>query len=147
MGESERAELFSQRVVAGSRTYFFDVKASKDGAKYLVISESRPSEAGHEHTRVMVFEEHLGAFNDGLLKAMAFLGLASPRRGLHEIRKLYPKAYQTWTAAEDENLKARHAEGATTVELAEHLQRPPSAIRSRLARLGLKPRGKDEPTE
>ncbi len=37
----ERKELFSEKLPAGSRTYFFDVKKSADGIKYLVISESR----------------------------------------------------------------------------------------------------------
>ncbi len=37
----EKKELFTERVLAGNRTYFFDVKEAKDGTKYLVISESK----------------------------------------------------------------------------------------------------------
>jgi len=67
----KRKELFSQRVSAGSRTYFFNVKESADGMKYLVISESRQVGAGsYEHNRVMVFPEHLGAFNEAFNKAV-----------------------------------------------------------------------------
>ena len=40
----EKTELFSEKVMGGSRTYFFDVKQAKDGAYYLVISESRSKE-------------------------------------------------------------------------------------------------------
>lgn len=70
----KRQELFSERVFAGSRTYFFDVKETAKGTKYLVISESkRTSQGSHEHTRVMVFEEHLEAFREGLEKTLKFI--------------------------------------------------------------------------
>jgi len=39
-----KKELFSERVFAGSRIYFFDVKEATDGTKYLVIDESRHTE-------------------------------------------------------------------------------------------------------
>ena len=69
----EKADLFSEKVPAGSRTYFFDVKRAKDGAQYLVISESRPKEGGFEHQRVMVFPENVGAFGTALQKAAGFI--------------------------------------------------------------------------
>lgn len=39
--EKERAEIYSQRVRAGKRTYFFDVKATRANDYYLTITESR----------------------------------------------------------------------------------------------------------
>ena len=39
--ETRREELFSTNVAAGSRTYFFGVKESVNGDKYLTVSESR----------------------------------------------------------------------------------------------------------
>jgi len=71
--QQKRKELFSEKVQAGSRTYFFDVKESREHVKYLVISESRQTNAGYTHDRVMVFEENLESFSAGLGKAMAFL--------------------------------------------------------------------------
>lgn len=35
----ERTELFAVKVPAGRRTYYFDVKETTEGARYLVISE------------------------------------------------------------------------------------------------------------
>jgi len=58
----ERKELFSEKVVAGSRTYFFDVKESKDGTRYLVISELRQAGTDNKRHRVMIFEENAAAF-------------------------------------------------------------------------------------
>ncbi|MBO4543577.1 MAG: PUR family DNA/RNA-binding protein [Bacteroidales bacterium] len=37
----ERKELFSKRVRCGRRTYFFDVKSSKNNEPYLAITESK----------------------------------------------------------------------------------------------------------
>ena len=37
----ERAEIYSQRVRAGKRTYFFDIKSTRSNDYYLTITESR----------------------------------------------------------------------------------------------------------
>lgn len=71
--ERERKELFSEKVVAGNRTYYLDVKAGRDGARYLVISEMKKTNEGHERTRVMVFEENIEAFAAALEKVVAFM--------------------------------------------------------------------------
>jgi len=135
----EKKELFTQKVVAGSRTYFFDVKEAKDGTKYLVISESRQTDSSHDHSRVMIFQEHLEVFVEGFQKALQFLGLKSKAYNLDEIRRAYPKAYERWTSDEDEQLRTKYHEGVGIAELATFFQRQPSAIRSRLAKLGLLP--------
>ncbi|MCS7084135.1 MAG: PUR family DNA/RNA-binding protein [Aquificaceae bacterium] len=54
----ENGKVFSKRLVAGKRTYFFDVKKGKDGSAYLVISEQRDD----KKVRLMVFEDRLDAF-------------------------------------------------------------------------------------
>ena len=63
--------LFSERFHAGNRTYYFDVKEAADGTKYLVIDESRHTEGdSYEHKRVMVFEDNVAKFMEGLTKAV-----------------------------------------------------------------------------
>ena len=37
----EKEELFSKAVKAGKRTYFFDVKSTKNDEKYITITESK----------------------------------------------------------------------------------------------------------
>ncbi|MCL5022071.1 MAG: PUR family DNA/RNA-binding protein [Nitrospirae bacterium] len=71
---TQKKELFSETVKAGSRTYFFDVKESASGSKYLVINESRKVGESHEHKRVMAFEEDVQSFSEGLKKAVEFMG-------------------------------------------------------------------------
>ena len=67
------SEIFSEKVVTSRRTYYFDVKETKDGAKYLVIGELTQVGNELERHRVMVFEESLDLFMDGLDKAVEFI--------------------------------------------------------------------------
>ena len=136
----ERKELFSEKVPAGSRTYFFDIKESSEGIKYLVISESRQvGGESYEHNRVMVFQEHLVVFNEGFNKAVKFMmGEGNSKAyDVEQIRREYPKAYTKWTEEEDIRLRNEYIQGKTVNELARSFQRKPSAIRSRLRKLGL----------
>ncbi|HVG18914.1 MAG TPA: DUF3276 family protein [Blastocatellia bacterium] len=67
------SEIFSEKVVTRRRTYYFDVKETKDGSKYLVIGELTQVGSELERHRVMVFEESLDSFMDGLDKAVEFI--------------------------------------------------------------------------
>jgi phosphomannomutase len=65
--------LFNFMVKAGSRTYFFNVKETKTGNKYLIINESKfKSEGEYEKQNIIIFEENLDGFRDGLEKAINF---------------------------------------------------------------------------
>jgi len=68
-------ELFSEKISAGKRTYFLDVKKSREGVQYLTISESKRKEDGkYEHLRVIVFEENIPAFLEALNRAVVAMG-------------------------------------------------------------------------
>jgi hypothetical protein len=140
MMPDDRKELFSEMVSAGSRVYVFDVKQSKDGTRYLLISELRKTKESSEPHRVMVFQESLDLFCAGLDKALGFLGIENKPKTykVETIRREYPKAYQPWTTEEDENLRKKYAEGLKIAELADYFERQPSAIESRLVKLGLR---------
>ncbi|MEG4024947.1 hypothetical protein [Microcoleus sp. S13C4] len=60
-----------------------------------------------------------------------------PKTQNEKIRQKYPRAYVKWSQDEDENLKKEYASGQQIDELAQRFQRQPSAIRSRLHKLGL----------
>jgi len=75
MENNERKTLFSRKVSAGGRTYFFDVKESTSGDKYLVINESRKSQDGqsYERNRIMVFEGYFTSFYNALKDVIEFI--------------------------------------------------------------------------
>jgi hypothetical protein len=56
---------------------------------------------------------------------------------MEKAKQKHPRAYAPWTEAEDAELKTMHAAGRSAAEMAEHFQRQPSAIRSRLGKMGI----------
>lgn len=60
-----------------------------------------------------------------------------PRYSVYACRQEFPNAYSPWTNNDDAELLALWGEGATVEELAEHFQRKPGAIVSRIKKLGL----------
>jgi len=66
----ERQEIFSERVRAGKRTYFFDVKATRSNDYYLTITESkrRYKEDGftYEKHKIFLYKEDFDKFVNAL---------------------------------------------------------------------------------
>ncbi len=69
MNQGKGQVMFSTQVKARGRTYFFDVREAKAGGRYLVISESRRTDGGHERSRVVVFSDQVGQFEEALRRA------------------------------------------------------------------------------
>ena len=130
-----RDKLFSKKFPAGPRTYCFEVKVSVDGISYLVIKELR---TGFKDNQVMVFKEHLQGFYKGLVQADKFLNKPGLKKSkFDEVRAIYPKAYSSWKNEDDQKLKDLYIRGVTTKQMVIVFQRQPSAIRSRIRKLGL----------
>jgi len=53
--------IYSKNIQAGGRTYFFDIRQTKGGEKYLHITESRPQGTGNLRNNIVIFKDH---FND-----------------------------------------------------------------------------------
>ena len=68
--EREREDVFSKAVKAGKRTYFFDVKETKQGEKYLTITESKRKFNGddgsftYEKHKIFLYKEDFTSFKD-----------------------------------------------------------------------------------
>jgi len=75
---NEQEELYSQRVKAGKRTYFFDVKATRAQDYYLTITESRrrtnPDESvSYEKHKIFLYKEDFLKFVDALQDAVDYV--------------------------------------------------------------------------
>ena len=68
--DNARQEIFSERVKAGKRTYFFDVKATRSNDYYLTITESkrRYKEDGftYEKHKIFLYKEDFDKFVNAL---------------------------------------------------------------------------------
>lgn len=71
-GPRYRDEVFSRRVPAGRRTYYFDVKTTRSGQDYfIVITESkRVGEHRYEKHKVFLYKEDFAKFVRGLHEAV-----------------------------------------------------------------------------
>ena len=58
MGESEKELVYSESVKAGKRIYYFDVKQSRNGDRYIAITESKKINEGTMENPRFVFEKH-----------------------------------------------------------------------------------------
>ena len=54
--------IYSQSLKTKSQTYFFDVKASKNGSKYLNISQSWIKDGQGHRSTVTIFQSDLEEF-------------------------------------------------------------------------------------
>ncbi|MCR5313336.1 MAG: PUR family DNA/RNA-binding protein [Bacteroidaceae bacterium] len=58
MSDLEKDLVYSESVKAGKRIYYFDVKLSKNGDKYLSITESKKIVDGPQDNPRFSFEKH-----------------------------------------------------------------------------------------
>lgn len=86
MGEQERDLVYSEGVKAGKRIYYFDVKRSRNGEKFISITESKKIVEGSfdnphisfEKHKIFLYKEDFEKFATALLKA---IDAAKPEEG------------------------------------------------------------------
>lgn len=64
----EREEVFTKKVRAGKRTYFFDVKATRSNDYYVTITESkkRMEDGVFIKHKIFLYKEDFEKFSEGL---------------------------------------------------------------------------------
>ncbi len=68
-------KLFSDTLETPRRTYFFDIKKTKEDSFYLVVTESR----GGRKDKIMIFDEHIDEFASQMQKAVSFIQNNKPK--------------------------------------------------------------------
>ena len=75
--DNDREEIYSKAVRAGKRTYFFDVKATRNNDYYLTITESKKrfdndGNQNFEKHKIFLYKEDFEKFINGLQQANGF---------------------------------------------------------------------------
>ena len=74
MEDRRKEEIFTKKVKAGRRTYYFDVKENVNNDKYLIISETKAVDFGkQDRFRIMVFPEDLDNFQEAFDEVVNFI--------------------------------------------------------------------------
>ena len=72
----ERYEVYTKMVRAGKRTYYFDVKKTRNNDYYLTITESKrvddslDSSKAFEKHKIFLYKEDFEKFNAGLAETL-----------------------------------------------------------------------------
>ena len=77
MAESnfDREEVFSKKVRAGKRTYFFDVKATRGEEYYITITEStrKFEDGGYVKHKIFLYKEDFNKFNEAFTETVNYV--------------------------------------------------------------------------
>lgn len=74
MEERRKEEIFTKKVKAGRRTYYFDVKENVNNDRYLIISETKSVDFGkQDRFRIMVFPEDIDNFKEAFMDVVDFI--------------------------------------------------------------------------
>ncbi|MBE6208950.1 MAG: DUF3276 family protein [Rikenellaceae bacterium] len=76
-------DVYSKVVRAGKRTYFFDVKSTRNGDLFLTITESRKrmnsdGTSRFEKNKIYLYKEDFDKYADGLNEVMEFVKKNKP---------------------------------------------------------------------
>jgi hypothetical protein len=71
----EREEVFSKKVRAGKRTYFFDVKATRSNDYYVTVTESkkRLEDGVFVKHKIFLYKEDFEKFSEGLKEVVDYI--------------------------------------------------------------------------
>jgi len=78
-----RQEIYSKVIRAGKRTYFFDVKSTRNDELYLTITESKKKfenegKFHYEKHKVFLYKEDFDKFTDSLLDVIGYIREKQP---------------------------------------------------------------------
>ncbi len=76
-------EIFSRPVKAGKRTYFFDVKATRENDYYLTITESKrrvdkDGKFTYDKHKIFLYKEDFDKFAEGLQEVIGYIKKNAP---------------------------------------------------------------------
>ena len=113
-------------------------KSSRLGAKAVAILSLIAD--GHSYSQIIDGHPNI-SYLDIFRAAEEALRLNESESDYHDrlarIKSRYPRAYEKWADAEDDELRLLFNRGVSTSDAANHFGRQPSAISSRLNKLGL----------
>lgn len=118
----------------------FTIHQSTEGINYITISINEDNQVT---SSITITKDNIKKFYNELMETINLLGWKDniklkKKYNVDDIREKYQRAYEKWTNEEEEILISRFEQGINIKEIATILGRQPSAINSRLQKLGLK---------
>lgn len=104
---NKREELFSRPVRAGKRTYFFDVKTTRNDEKYVTITESKrrfndeQNHFSYEKHKIFLYKEDFEKFANALKETLNYIETGEYPEGYFDEPKEYESHAETKDDVED----------------------------------------------
>ena len=97
----EREEVYSKKVRAGKRTYFFDVKATRSNDYYVTITESkkRLEDGVFIKHKIFLYKEDFEKFAEGLKETVDYI---KANQEVSEKRYEYSEVTETAKTADED---------------------------------------------
>lgn len=97
----EREEVFSKKVRAGKRTYFFDVKATRSNDYYVTVTESkkRLEDGVFIKHKIFLYKEDFEKFAEGLKETIDYI---KANQEVVEKRYEYTENYNEQSKSDDD---------------------------------------------
>lgn len=100
--ENRKEELYAQAIPAGKRRYFFDVKETRGGDKFITVTESRrlfdnnTGEFYYDKNKIFLYKEDFEKFRKGLENALSFIetGIVPPPVVSEEEMREYERRHE-----------------------------------------------------
>ena len=113
----EQDEIFSQVLRAGSRTYFFDVRATKADDYYLTVTESKKfthddGSFHYQKHKIYLYKEDFSEFNEMLKAATDFI---VNEKGQEVISERHQKDYKKEETSEETTEEVKTTESFTDI--------------------------------
>ncbi len=91
-------DVYSKPVRAGKRTYFFDVKATKNNDYYLTITESkrrieRDGRFVYDKHKIFLYKEDFDKFAQGLDEIIRYIREKAPQITVNESDEVAPTSF------------------------------------------------------
>lgn len=121
--QTEKDEIFSRRVPAGKRTYFFDVKATRGNELYMTVTESKKRfrDDGtyfYDKHKIFLYQEDFEKFLQGINEAMDYISANKGDVEPRQYQSNYTNENGTETvAATSEPLEVVTAENRNIVDI------------------------------
>lgn len=73
--DNDNNEVYSKRVKAGKRTYFFDVKSTRGNDYYITITESKKrfEDGQYVKHKIFLYKEDFNKFTDAFNETIAYV--------------------------------------------------------------------------
>ena len=136
----KKQSLYTEKVEAGKRSFYFDIRESENGSNYLVISEvSKKEDETTERRQIVIFENEIDRVAVKIGRSLLNFTRKSTSKEaiIARAKERYANAYEPWSEKDDAELTLFHRQGSSIENITKSLQRQPGAIKLRLKKLNL----------